>query len=68
MNKLLKVVLLGQYLWLKFKISNEFRFACSEIHKFFDSKTKSIGFINGFYNKAIDKIYAMATADPRAQQ
>jgi hypothetical protein len=33
----------------------------------FDTKTKSIGFINSLYNKIIDKMYAFATADPRAQ-
>ena len=66
LNRMLKVVLMGQYLLLKFRISNQFRYSCSEVHKFFDTKTKSIGFINSLYNKLIDLIYKFATSDPRA--
>lgn len=68
MQRLMKVFILGQYLLMKFRISNEFRFGCSEIHKFVDTKTKSIGFVNSLYNKAIDYVHKFATADPRGQQ
>ncbi len=64
----MKVVILGQYMLMKFRISNEFRYGCSEIHKFVDSKTKSIGFINSIYNKAINYMYQFATSDPSQQQ
>lgn len=68
MQRLMKVFILGQYLLMKYRISNEFRYGCSDIHRFIDSKTKSIGFINSLYNKAIDYVYKFATADPRGQQ
>ena len=67
MGKLLKVVLLGQYLLLKYKISQESRYAASEIHKMIDTKTKSIAFINSFYNKLVGYLYTFATADLQAQ-
>jgi hypothetical protein len=53
---------------MKFKISNEFKYGCSEIHKLVDEKTKSIGFINSAYNKVIEYVYKFATQDPRGQQ
>ncbi len=68
MSRLMKVIILGQYVLMKFRISNEFRYGCSEIHKFVDSKTKSVGFINSIYNKIINYAYGVATADPRQQQ
>lgn len=67
-NRMLKVFIMGQYMLMKFRISQEFRFGCSEVHKFVDSKTKSIGFINSLYNKGVDFAYNFATSDPRQQQ
>lgn len=68
MQRLMKVFILGQYLLMKFRISNEFRYGCSDIHRFIDSKTKSIGIVNSLYNKGIYYVYNFATADPRGQQ
>lgn len=67
-NRLLKVFIMGQYLLMKFRISQEFRYGCSEVHKLIDSKTKSIGFVNSLYNKGVDFAYKMATSDPNQQQ
>jgi hypothetical protein len=68
LNRLLKVFIMGQYLLMKFRISNEFRYACSEVHKLVDSKTKAVGFVNSLYNKAIDFVYKIATSNPNQQQ
>ncbi len=68
MTRLMKIFIIGQYLLMKFRISNEFRYGCSEIHKFVDSKTKSIGFLNNVYNKGIDYVYKFATANPNGEQ
>jgi hypothetical protein len=58
---------MGQYMLMKYRISNEFRYGCSDIHKWIDSKTKSIGFINNLYNKGVDYAYKVATNVPQQQ-
>lgn len=70
LNKIMKVFIMGQYILMKYRISNEFRYGCSAIHQFIDSKTKSIGFINNLYNKGVDYAYKVATQNPQqpAQQ
>jgi hypothetical protein len=67
-NRLLKVFIMGQYMLMKFRISNEFRYGCSEVHKLIDSKTKAVGFVNSLYNKGIDFVYKIATSNPQPQQ
>ena len=65
---MLKVFIMGQYMLMKFRISADFRSGCSEVHKFIDSKTKVIGFVNKLYNKGVDFAYKIATSDPNQQQ
>ena len=67
LNKIMKVFIMGQYILMKYRISNKFRFGCSAIHQWIDAKTKSIGFINNFYNKGIDYAYKIATQNPQQQ-
>ena len=67
-NKLIKVFLMGQYLLMKYRVTNECRTAAGEIHRFIDGKTKSIGVINSLYNKGVEYAYKFATQDPRGQQ
>jgi hypothetical protein len=55
-------------LLMKFRISQEFRYGCSEVHKLIDSKTKAVGFINSLYNKGVDFAYKIATSNPNQQQ
>ncbi len=68
LNKLLKCFIMGQYMLMKYRISNEFRYGCGDIHKFIDSKTKSISFLNKIYNKGVDYVYKVATNVPQQQQ
>lgn len=63
-NRMLKVFIMGQYMFMKFRISPDFRYGCSEVHKLIDSKTKAIGFVNSLYNKGVDFAYNMATSNP----
>ncbi len=59
---------MGQYMLMKYRISNEFRYGCSAIHQWIDSKTKAVGFLNSLYNKGVDYAYKIATSDPRQQK
>lgn len=67
-NRMLKVFIMGQYMFMKYRIAQEFRYACSEVHKWIDSKTKAIGFINNLYNKGVNMAYNFATQVPQQQQ
>ncbi len=59
---------MGQYLLLKYRITNQCRYAAGEIHKFIDEKTKIVGILNRAYNKIVDYVYKYANQDQRGQQ
>lgn len=59
---------MGQYLLLKYRITNQCKYAASQIHNFIDQKTKIVGIVNKIYNKIVDYVYQYANQDPRGQQ
>lgn len=53
---------------VKYRLNNEFRYACTSINSTIESWTASIGFINGAYKKLASWVYDYANRDPNAGQ
>jgi hypothetical protein len=66
MGRLIKVFIMAQFLMVKYRLNNEFRYACTSINTMIESKTQSIGFLNTGYKKVAGILYDYATRDPRA--
>lgn len=64
----LKLFVIGQFLFVKYRLNQEFRYATSSINTFIEQKTASIGFIHNGYKKIAGWVYDFATRDPRASQ
>lgn len=69
MGRLIKIFIMAQFLLVKYRLNNEFRYACTSVNNLIDDKTKSIGFLNNGYKKLAGWIHEYATRDPtQAQQ
>ena len=67
-NRGLKCFIMGQFCFIKFRLSAEFRYSCTILNSWINQKTSGIGFINKSYNKLADWIYSYATRELINQQ
>jgi len=68
MGRVIKVFLLGQYLFIKYRINIEFKYSCANINQWILQKTYPIGFLNKAYIAASGWIYSYATRELGPQQ
>lgn len=68
MGRAIKVFIMAQFLMVKYRLSNEFRYSCTSMNKFIEDKTQSIGFLHNGYKKIAGWIYDFANRDPNAAQ
>ena len=59
---------MGQFLFIKYRLNQEFRYSCSMINTFMEEKTSKIGFINQIYKKIAGWIHAYANRELTGQQ
>lgn len=60
MGRAIKCFMMGQFLFIKYRLSAEFRHCCSSINTWIDTKTAAIGFVNSAYKKLAGFIYSYA--------
>jgi hypothetical protein len=63
MGRVIKVFLIGQYLFIKYRINAEFIYSCSTINQWILQKTYPIGFLNRSYSTVAAWIYQYANRD-----
>lgn len=69
MGRLIKIFIMAQFLLVKYRLNNEFRYACTSVNALIEDKTKFIGFLHNGYKKVAGLVYEYATRDPtQAQQ
>ena len=68
MSRAIKCFMMGQFLFIKYRLSAEFRHSCFIINQWMENKTSSIGFLNSGYKKFANMIYGYATRDLVPQQ
>ena len=64
----LKCFIMGQFLFIKYRINQEFKYSCTMINGWMDEKTKAIGILNKGYKKIAGWIYDYANRDVTGQQ
>ena len=68
LGRAIKIFVLAQMFFVKYRISNEFRYACVSINKLIEDKTKPVGFLHNGYIKLIGYVHEYANRDPRGQE
>ena len=71
MGRGLKCFIMGQFLFIKYRINQEFTHSCSMMNTWVEQKTEKIGFINKIYKKCAGWVYGYATRElsqPQAPQ
>lgn len=68
MGRLIKLFIMAQFLMVKYRLNNEFRYACTTINALIEDKTKSIGFVNNGYKKVAGWLHEYVNRDPNAAQ
>jgi hypothetical protein len=66
MNRLIKVFMIGQYLLIKYRINNEFRYASSSVNASIEAKISGVGFLLNGYKKIVGIVYDYANRQPEA--
>jgi hypothetical protein len=66
MNRLIKVFMIGQYLLIKYRINNEFRYASSSVNAWIEAKISGIGFLLNGYKKLAGIVHDYANRQPEA--
>ncbi len=67
MGRLIKLFMIGQYLLIKYRISNEFRFASTSVNSWVDGKLAAVGFLQNAYRKVVGYVYDYANRNPEQQ-
>lgn len=60
----LKLFMIGQFLLIKYRINNQFRFASGSVNAWIEKITSPIGFVNAGYKKLAGWIYEYANKRP----
>lgn len=68
MGRAIKAFMMGQFLFIKYRLSSEFRYTCTSVNNWIENKTAAIGFINSAYKKLAEWIYSYATRELVPQQ
>jgi hypothetical protein len=68
MGRAIKAFLIGQFLFIKYRISPEFTYSCRSINNWILAKTYPIGFLNSAWIKVGGWIHSYATRDISPQQ
>jgi hypothetical protein len=66
MNRLIKVFMIAQYLLIKYRINNEFRYASSSVNSWIEGKISGIGFVLNGYKKLAGIVHDYANRQPEA--
>lgn len=70
MGRGLKCFVMGQFLFIKYRINQEFKSSCAIMNAWIEEKTSAIGFLNSGYKKVAKWIfdYANRELNPQAGQ
>lgn len=68
MGRIIKIVVMVQFMLVKYRLNNEFKYACTSINSTIERLTSRIGFVNSGYKKLAGWVFDYANRDPNAGQ